>query len=68
MELTLTINGTSATCPKDTSITQILAARGINSQRVAVAINRTVIFHQDFPITFPKAGDDIEILTPMVGG
>ncbi len=68
MELTLTVNGKPESYQGRLSIDEILAKKNLSPDRVAVALNREVVFHQEFAVIFPEIGDELEILTPMVGG
>ena len=67
MRITVTINGQSHTLPKHATVAGLVRCYG-GGRGVAVAVNETFVpreSHDDYTV---KAGDQIELLSPMEGG
>lgn len=64
----VTINGTPKHLPKNTSIQEMLTMLAYDNQWSGVAVNTTFIAKKKHHETIIKAGDEIEILSPIAGG
>jgi sulfur carrier protein len=66
--LSLEVNGEPRAVGAPCTLTQLLEALELGDKRVAVAINRDVVFHSQYPDTALSNGDRIEILEAVGGG
>jgi len=66
--ITLTLNGQPCTCDKVQTLTELLRARAIAPDTVAVALNGTFVPKDRYDTTPLHDGDTIEILEPVWGG
>ncbi|MAG33620.1 MAG: thiamine biosynthesis protein ThiS [Deltaproteobacteria bacterium] len=69
--LNLTVNGEPRAIPAPCSIARLLASLDIDlstGQRVAVAINRSVVVRSRYPEALLCEGDRVEILEAVGGG
>ncbi len=63
-----TINGKDEVFTELTSLSQMLAARGIDSRLVVVEVNLDIVNRDSYGSTFVGDGDAIEILRFVGGG
>ena len=66
-ELEITVNGEAVQLPAGSTVAELVAARGLRPEQVAVEVNREIVpraSHAEHPLA---SGDRIEIVT-MVGG
>ncbi len=66
--LALVVNGDAQTVPCPCTVATLLVQLGLESRRVAVAIDRDVIPRSSFATHRLAAGDRIEILEAVGGG
>ena len=66
--LSLEINGAPRAVDAPCTVTQLLETLELADKRVAVAINRDVVFRSQYPDTALSNGDRIEILEAVGGG
>jgi len=64
----LTVNGESVELEKPTPLIEYLEKLGVNTQRVAVAVNMTVLRRDRFGEVTLQDGDAVEIVRPVGGG
>ncbi|RIL00110.1 MAG: thiamine biosynthesis protein ThiS [Proteobacteria bacterium] len=62
------VNGRPQDVPPDTSVRELLARLGIAGERIAVAVNRSVVPRSAFDTHQLAAGDRVEILEAVGGG
>ena len=66
--LALVVNGEAQSVPAPCSVADLLVRLGLESRRVAVAVERNVIPRSTFETHRLAAGDRIEILEAVGGG
>jgi thiamine biosynthesis protein ThiS len=66
--LEITINGESKQVPADQSVAQLLSFLNIESDRVAVELNKTLVRKRDWARTFVPDSSQIEIVEFVGGG
>ncbi len=66
-DLTVTVNGLSVELPRGSSVADLVAARGLRPEQVAVELNRAIVPRAKHGEQGLSSGDRIEIVT-MVGG
>jgi len=66
--LTLTINGEPITLDTPPTITEMIAVRGIQPQRVAVAVNAEVVPRASWGQTVLQPGDRVDLVRAISGG
>lgn len=66
--LRILVNGESRDVPAGCTVDALLAQLGIESRRIAVAVNRSVVPRRAFPSHRLGPGDRIEILEAVGGG
>jgi thiamine biosynthesis protein ThiS len=64
----ITLNGDSTEISEKTSITQLLASLGFESDRVAVECNLEVVPRESYSATLLADGDQVEIVHFIGGG
>lgn len=72
----LVVNGTAQQCVDGQTVAALVSALmeqqptqiGLSSQRVAVAVNSTVVPRSQWSITSLREGDAVELLTAVAGG
>lgn len=62
------VNGATKEFPDGQTLKQILTDLAIDSSYVAIAVNQSCIPRSQYPGYVLQNGDDIEIVSPMVGG
>lgn len=65
--ISIRVNGEAAEAPSGSSVAELVAARGLAPQQVAVELNKEIVPRAKHAETVLAAGDRIEIVT-MVGG
>jgi sulfur carrier protein len=66
--MTITLNGDPFELPGELSVTALLEQLNIDSRRVAVELNLTVLKRAVFGETIVRAGDEVEIVNFVGGG
>ncbi|MFZ3064172.1 MAG: sulfur carrier protein ThiS [Nitrospirota bacterium] len=64
----ITINGEKKTIDNNTTLAALLNELNIDSQRVAVELNRNIIDKADYSKTILKDNDSLEIVSFIGGG
>ena len=64
----ITLNGEPYQLEQPLSVTDLLARLDIDSRRVAVEHNLTILKRHTFPDTVVRAGDEVEIVNFVGGG
>lgn len=62
------INGERKTVDATTSLAIVLAENGFNCTRVAVAVNSEFVARSAYQNYFLKAGDSLDVVSPVAGG
>jgi sulfur carrier protein len=68
MPIQITLNGKPETLESGTVLSQLLEAKGVQTPRVAVELNRRILRREEFPTTEIKEGDRLEVVTLVGGG
>jgi sulfur carrier protein len=68
MAVDITLNGKPEQLEAGMTVTQLLEARGVNPQRVAVELNRRILSRGEFHTTELRPGDVVEVVTFVGGG
>ncbi|MHB1981693.1 MAG: sulfur carrier protein ThiS [Sulfobacillus sp.] len=66
--MVIEVNGASREVPAGVNLTQLLAAEGLTSEWLAVAVDGTVIAKSTWDTIQLQAGQRVEIVTAMAGG
>lgn len=66
--ITLRFNGQKITLESPLNLSEFLRVNNIESQHIAIAINRTFLPRSEYASYRIKANDSIECVTPMQGG
>ena len=66
--LELVINGEPSAVPTGSTVARHVPRLGLARDRVAIAVNRTVVPRSAFPAQALSAGDRVEILEAVGGG
>ena len=66
--LELVINGEPSAVPTGSTVASLVARLGLERDRGAIAVNRTVVPRSAFPAQALSAGDRVEILEAVGGG
>lgn len=66
--MTITMNGDAVECAQETTISTILAMRGIAPERVAVAVNGDVVPRTAWSSTTLRPSDRLELVRAVAGG
>lgn len=66
-ELEITVNGEAVQLPAGSTVAELVAARGLRPEQVAVEVNREIVPRASHAEHLLASGDRIEIVT-MVGG
>lgn len=64
----LTVNGKTVELDEPTPLTEYLVSLGVNIQRVAVALNSTVLQKSRYDEVTLNDGDVVEVVRPVGGG
>jgi sulfur carrier protein len=64
----LTVNGKTVELDGPTPLTEYLESLGVNIQRVAVALNSTVLQKSRYDEVTLNDGDVVEVVRPVGGG
>lgn len=64
----ITINGLPQEIPDSPSLQQLLKLQGVESEYIAVAVNRKFVPRGTYEATYIHENDEVEILSPMQGG
>jgi len=64
----ISVNGAPREVPAGTSVRALLGLLGLEGQRVAVAVNRSVVPRSAYDTQRLAAGDRVEILEAVGGG
>ena len=64
----VTVNGVAADVEETITVAALVAARGGEERRVAVAVNGEVVPRSRWETTGLTPGDSIEVLAPTAGG
>ncbi len=64
----VTVNGVATDVAETTTVAALVAARGGEERRVAVAVNGEVVPRSRWETTGLTPGDSIEVLAPTAGG
>ncbi|HAX43877.1 MAG TPA: sulfur carrier protein ThiS [Bryobacteraceae bacterium] len=67
-KIQVTVNGEPRTINHGSSVVDMLQQLGIDGQRVAVELNRSIVRKNDWPATRVEAGSQIEIVEFVGGG
>ena len=67
-QIEVVINGESRGVPAGLNVASLLAALGIEGDRVAVELNRAIVAKRDWPGTPVSAGATLEIVQFVGGG
>ena len=67
-DFSLQVNGTARGVPRGCTLAGLVEQLGLDTRRIAVAINRDVIPRSAFPTHPLTAGDRVEILEAIGGG
>lgn len=68
MDVKLKICGKEQAVPAGTSITDLLRARKVKPEAVVAELNGRIVPREEYPRTFPAAGDELELIAFMGGG
>jgi thiamine biosynthesis protein ThiS len=66
--IVLTVNGERREVDEPMKLERFLEANDINPRLVAVAVNGTVLYHEEWPDVTLKGGDTVEIVRIVGGG
>jgi len=64
----LLVNGDPRTVPSDCTVARLIDALGLQTQRIAIAVNREVVPRSAFATHRLAADDRVEILEAVGGG
>jgi len=64
----LLVNGDPRSVPSDATLAELIDALGLQTRRIAIAVNRDVVPRSAFATHRLAAGDRIEILEAVGGG
>jgi len=64
----LLVNGDPRTVPSDCTVAKLIDALGLQSSRIAIAVNRDVVPRSAFATHRLEAEDRVEILEAVGGG
>lgn len=67
-KIQVTVNGEPRTITAGSSIVEMLQQLGVDRQRVAVELNRSIVRKGEWPTTPVEAGSQIEIVEFVGGG
>ena len=67
-EMRIVVNGEERPVPDGQSVTSLLAVLGIDSARVAVELDRTIVRKTDWDSTVVREGANVEIVQFVGGG
>ncbi len=62
------VNGEQVVCDTPMSVTQLIESRGLNSRRVAVELNGSIVPRAQRETTMLKDSDTVEIVSFVQGG
>ncbi|MDD6373083.1 MAG: sulfur carrier protein ThiS [Bifidobacteriaceae bacterium] len=62
------VNGEQVACDTPMNITQLIESRGLNSRRVAVELNGSIVPRAQRETTMLKDSDTVEIVSFVQGG
>lgn len=68
MEIEIILNGKSKSVPTGMKVPDLLSLLGLNSDRVAVELNKQIVKRSLWPTTEVNPGDRIEIVHFVGGG
>jgi sulfur carrier protein len=68
IDVQVTLNGVPADLEQTATVASLVAARGGEHRRVAVAVNGEVVPRSRWETTRLATGDSIEVLVPTAGG
>jgi thiamine biosynthesis protein ThiS len=63
----LVVNGEERALEEETALPDFLRSFGLDSRRIAIAHNGTVLYREDWPSIMLREGDRLEIVR-MIGG
>ncbi len=66
--MTLRLNGNPIALQEGATVAELLSSRGIPSDGVAVAVNRTIVPKRTHGTHRLEAGDDVEVVRAVGGG
>ena len=66
--MTIVLNGEPKEIPADLSVTELIEALGLPSERLAIEVNRRIIRRADWPSTTLAEGDKVEVVHFVGGG
>ena len=66
--ITATINGKPVGLPREMSVEEFLADKGLTGRRIAVAYNGSVVSSASYAETLITHGDVLEVVRPVGGG
>jgi len=64
----LLVNGHPRTVPSDSTVAELIGALGLETRRIAIAVNRDVVPRSAFATHRLAADDRVEILEAVGGG
>jgi thiamine biosynthesis protein ThiS len=64
----LLVNGDPRSVPSDSTVAELIAALGLETRRIAIAVNRDVVPRSAFATRRLAADDRVEILEAVGGG
>ena len=64
----LLVNGDPRTVPSDCTVAELIDALGLQTRRIAIAVNRDVVPRSAFATRRLAAADQVEILEAVGGG
>lgn len=62
------LNGKPVSLPQGLSVAQLLQTRGVDAQRVVVALNREIQPRESWSQLYPRDGDMLEVVQVVAGG
>lgn len=68
MKVTIQLNGESTEVPEGGSVADLLVARGLRPELVAVELNKQLVARDDRARTLLEHGDRVELVTLVGGG
>lgn len=68
MNVTILLNGEPTEVPEGGSVSELLAARGMRPELVAVEVNKVLVGRDERPGTILAEGDRVELVTLVGGG
>ena len=68
MNVTILLNGEPTEISEGGSVADLLAARGLRPELVAIEVNKSLVARDERPRTILEDGDRVELVTLVGGG